>query len=766
MADGACRWCGDAGGCQNVRFYEDCVFVLPCNNSRGYMVSGSPRAQDIDSTACNPADKVSSYEIVTDYTGYAIVHYICGLISTALKTPGRDAVPLNLEVVFYDSNSSQVDPDYNISVPQNIALDSAKVNDLFAFWGGYEIVGQIVDDKRWIINGRTMYVGFRWNSTCPGLWFEELTDPVVPSNPPPYKRQAMNTGFVARTAVFSRNSSSEPWVPGTASGIAPLSIELLSQTVCGDGLVMPPEQCDSGLLCIMSNCSCPFNYEADAFSMTATAGLVGCQCPTANELHPHWFIDPPTMNVTRAPGSSQLELYVYLPQTKPSRWAPVVELANLNGTVDNSMFKWDMVHQPCYYDAAITLDLQDLISNYDFYTLELEDFYELNFGVAVSWMERVPLGPDPYDPSMFQPLNRTMTAKLTIGLLIQRVLTVNSTIWVLDDGLIWAYVSKSFLFMNEAGEMWVDLEIVTRTLSENITINSHTFNAATLAPSNKAILTMSNLSLVWTDAADPRYQRWTFRVALNYSVCTTEWYDNFTLSYDLVNTTTENLNPRRRLMFLTIGKMEEWCSVDGSQVEFDALEGTQKTYLDSELLRPATRFWANNTVYVAVEVVGQYGLLIENVTVVTSRLVGTGLVAGSVLIYNATQLLNPDWQFDEYTGTAPCIGNTGCYSFFLPALQVHYNRPITIYTTVFFTAEGMKRSVTLQETHTLSRFSAIPRTEPSPISDPWTSKVNVDDAGINYRLSAPFLVAVAVIVVVPIVCLAVIIWITRSRLRA
>jgi hypothetical protein len=657
-----------------------------------------------------------------------------------------------LEAVFYDSDSSQAAIGL-IAPPMLTELASTPIT-VNANWGGYEKVSVNVEYQNWVIPHTTRYVGFRWQAACPALYLEDLLNmnEVVPP------ATSTNGAGVYRTVVWYRSAPPAAWTNGWVSSMTPFSLEVTPLAICGDNMTMDGEPCDGGLQC-NPDCTCPFNYIKDTYAQTSW-DLIGCQCPDAVVLDPHWFVGPPTMNVTRV--GDTLDIGVLLPQARPSRWSPTAGLANWDGSYSPlSRHNWKLEHFQCYFWGENNIPITDLFQFGNYSIKEHDDFYELDFSIGVHWMERIVFGRNKTD-GFQKPVDRTMTATLVIGLLVDRTVKVNSTIWILDPNIIWAYVAKSFLFL-ENGDFFVDLEIVTRVKSENITINPTNFWATGKSATGNAINWVSNLTRINGPIQDPMVQYWRLRVHLISDPCTTDWHDNYTLSYELIHSKMEeNINPHRETFFLTISKFEDWCGVT---TEIGGLEGVQRTYLDVDLLKPATRFWPNDTVVVGVEVQSKFGLNIENVTLISSRLTGAGLRSDAVIFNVTTGWRHPWYMAQDLLGvSANCTGKTGCYSFVLPDDQVVYNKPVTIITVVMFSATGgVKRTVTVEHTTAVSRFSVYARTTPLT-SDPTFDDVTFNDA-INYKMSAPFLFAISIVVVVPIISLIVIVFLTRSRLH-
>jgi hypothetical protein len=727
---------------------------LPCNTSRLLMVAQKKRGFENPARMCGASSPFESttYEIVTDYTGFAKIKSVCGLLSTYLANADGTPVMLTLEVVFYDSDVYAADrwPTAGLPPPAMTELASTQL-DITAHWGGYEIAAKLVENLDWVVPQRTRYVGFRWTTACPVLFFEETVDPWGNPHPP---QMSFGPGRYM-TTIWHRNGPGTQWLSGAPTGIDAFSIELTPMAVCRDNITMDTEECDGGIMC--TDCKCPFGYENDNFQLTGWAPL-GCQCPDAVLLDPHWFVGPPSVNVTR--NGESLMVGVYLPQARPSRWTATAGFAKWDGTMSTeSKFNWELTHYECYFYGEKEVTIASLFENFDYHMHEKDDYYELDFAVNAHWWERIVFGRNKTD-GYYHPVDRTMTATLVIGLLIDRTVSVNSTIWILDPNIIWAYVAKSFLYLVD-GDFYVDLEIVTRVKSENITINRENFWAVGKDANTQAIMWVENLTSISGPIQDPKVQYWRFRVHLNADPCSTDYHDNYTLSYELISLRgDENINSYRNTFFLTISKFEDWCGVTA---QLDGLEANQKTYLDVELEKPATRFWPNDTVVVGVEILAKYGINVENVTLVSSKIAGPGLKSDHVLYNLTTGWVHPLFKAaDLYGVSANCTGKMGCYSFVLWADAVIYNKPVTIYTTVFFAASGgVKRSVTIEHTATVSRFSVVQRT--GPLTE---EGENVENGTVEMDkgyFSSPVVLAVAILAVVPVVSLIIIVWATRSR---
>jgi hypothetical protein len=732
--------------------------VSLCNSSNQYLVPNRHRAFELPTTYALNLHH-TSYEIVTDYTGFAKIKSICGLISATLdNNVTGETFTLTIDAVFYDSDPT-ADYDYddkNVLPPPSLTPLAVAPVTINVQWGKYEIAAKWLANLQWIIPSRTRYVGFRWAAAEPQLFFEDLTTLNGEIPPGPHR---FGNGIYG-TMIWFRSGIGATWQLGDSQKLFPFSIEVIPMVTCGDNMTMDTEQCDGGIMC-NPDCTCPFHYVNDNWDETAWSPL-GCECPDAVQLDPHWFVGPPSMNVTRS--GDYLTLGVFLPQARPSRWTATAGLAKWDGQRStNPAHNWELTHYPCFFYGENTVLITDLFKFFDYHLIEHDSFYELDFAVSAHWWERVVLGREKID-GYVHPVDRTMTATLVVGLLVDRTVGVNSTIYILDPNIIWAYVAKSFLYLID-GDFYVDLEIVTRVKSENITINKANFWAIGKDPKTQAIMWVENLTSINGPIQDPLVQYWKFRVHLNEDPCTTNWQDNYTLSYELISLRMdENINPHRETFFLTISKFEDWCGVTA---EVDGLEGVQRTYLDVDLHKPATRFWPNDTVVVGVEVTSKYGLDIENVTLVSSRLSGTGLLSGGMVIYNITSgWVHPWFQtVDLYGVSSNCTGKTGCYSFVLPEDEVVYNKPVTIYSVVHFAASGgVKRSITIQQTQTFSRFSTVPPTvAATDETGPVRPRPAAQTVGQKLSLSTSFYAALGFIVVVPLVALIVVAFLSRSR---
>jgi hypothetical protein len=695
----------------------------------------------------------TSYEIVTDYTGFAKIKSICALLSTLLPNANGTTVPLSVEAVFYDNDEHAIHPsDVQLPPPQDTPIATVSV-PLTAHWGSYEIASEQLEPLNWIVRNRTQYVGLRWTFASPPLWYEEMIQPdgsAIPNVPQTFGRG------VYKTLVWFRQPGSA-WLPGFPSGMTPVSLQVVPMAVCGDNITMDSEECDGGIEC-PEDCQCPFNYVNDHFDRTGWAPL-GCQCPDAVLLDPHWFVGPPQMQLNRS--GDMLSVMITLPQARPSRWTATAGLSKWDGSLSPfPEHNWKLKDMGCVLIGSNSFLIADLFKYLDYHIVENEDYYQLDFPVTVSWWERIVFGREAEDGYQ-HPVDRTMTATLSIALLVQRTVATNSTIFVLDPNIIWAYVAKSVLFLID-GDFYVDLDIVTRTKSENIIINKENFWAVGKDPRTQAINWVSNLTSTNGPIKDERVQYWKLRVHLNGDPCSTNWNDNYTLSYELISTE-DNVNPHRATFFLTINQFEDWCGVTA---EVDAMEGVQRTYLDVDLFKPATRFWPGDMVVVGVEVVSKYGLTIENVTLISSRLEGAGLKNGAHLLYNLTTgWVHPLFETaDLYGVSANCTGKTGCYAFMLNEDLVVLNKPITIYTTVWYSASGgVKRTVTMEQTQTFSRFSAVPRSAITNDDEDMTLPGARPSFLTNYSFSSPMVLAVAFVCLVPVISLVLAYFITRSR---
>jgi hypothetical protein len=379
--------------------------------------------------------------------------------------------------------------------------------------------------------------------------------------------------------------------------------------------------------------------------------------------------------------------------------------------------------------------------------------WDVIIALDLQWLESVKLTKKDLGTTW---VNRTMNAKLSFRLIIKRFVDVNSTIFIKEVTILWAYVSKSYIIIDNQPRMV--LEITTHTKLDGTMIDPTSFYVVNHI--GALILDVTNLTLVKNETADGAMQKWMFTVFVDGSLCTTSINDNFTISFTLISASSAfSYPPYSGVLTLTLAQMENWCTVNQTL----GLAAVSNTYGDSTYLLQSAMFFTNDIVYVMVDSIPDANLELSMTILEAVKVSGAAVPAPStpINLYNSADgtIVAPASTL-AWSCAVPAIlppicnyPNRTCYHFTLPA-NLLVNRPLTITSTIrIVLADPLnekRRSVTMDKTMTYTRVSIKQpemKQQQTPITQTETTSLNKEKVvlTVSYQFSS-ILVGVAVVI--------------------
>jgi hypothetical protein len=360
-----------------------------------------------------------------------------------------------------------------------------------------------------------------------------------------------------------------------------------------------------------------------------------------------------------------------------------------------------------------------------------------------------------------------MNAKLSFRLIIQRFVDVNSTIFIKETTILWAYVSKSYIIIDNQPRM--TLEITTHTKIAGEMIDPSSFYV--VGHIGALILDMTNLTLVKNETADGAMQKWTFTVFVDGTLCTTSINDNFTITYTIVGASSSiAVQPHTGFLTLTLAQMENWCTVNQTL----GLAAVSNTFEDPNYVVSSTMFYQAEIVYVMVDSMPEAGIELQSTILEGVKVSGAAIPAPStpVVLFSSADgtILAPAstlaWgcQVPAVLPTICNYPNRTCYFFTLPA-NLLVNRPLTITSTIrIVLADPLpekRRSITLDQTSTFTRIAVVPG--PSNILASTETIQGNNKQIINYTVTPGFIALVSLVIIIPVFSLIAVVIIVKKK---
>eukprot|EP00727_Mastigamoeba_balamuthi_P000546 m51a1_g10489 hypothetical protein (1469) ;mRNA; r:61817-66685 len=371
---------------------------------------------------------------------------------------------------------------------------------------------------------------------------------------------------------------------------------------------------------------------------------------------PQAFQEPPVLSTSIA--GEVVAVRVELPQLYPPRWDFAAWFHN--PATDAFGPALAATSTATGFTATASSPLQSLMRSAYPRITESERQYSIEFSVLVSWSEAFPFAG--------KTVNRRSNATLSFAVVLQRQLSLSSTVSSLDPTLLWAYMERGAVALGADGtHPSVDFVMATSAIQSGFSVVEGSFVVAAVAGN---VVNVSNPRLLETVSG---VQKWRLHAELSGKMCTTTPADGFTLSYVLASGSAADARANGTIR-ASLGGLENWCKVNNTL----SLDGEQRTYASAAAdAVPTLRFFVGDTVHVRDTV---FTDLSAGVTVLTVDVAGKAVKSGgSVNVYPGTA---PGLEFALESCPAGTTGKTVCYRFRLDGGSIAPGQALTISTSV------------------------------------------------------------------------------------
>eukprot|EP00727_Mastigamoeba_balamuthi_P000557 m51a1_g10499 putative peptidase s8 and s53 subtilisin kexin sedolisin (1916) ;mRNA; f:103766-111067 len=380
------------------------------------------------------------------------------------------------------------------------------------------------------------------------------------------------------------------------------------------------------------------------------------------EWHPE-FVDPQAFQrppvLAASVAGEVVTVRVELPQLYPPRWD--FSAMFHNPATDAFGPALAATSTATGFSATANASLQSLMRSAYPRITESERQYSIEFSVLVSWSEAFPFAG--------KTVNRRSNATLSFAVVLQRQLSLSSTVSSLDPTLLWAYMERGAVALGADGtHPSVDFVMATSAIQSGFAVAAGSFHVIAVSG---AVEGVTDPTLLETEGD---VQRWRLHARLSDNICSTTPADGFTLSYALVSRDGAATSGANGTIRASLGGLEDWCKTDHNV----GLEGEQRTFASATRAAPTLRFFVGETVHVRDTVFTNLRADAALLSVdVSGRAVRGG---GNVRLFPGTAPAG--FEFAVESCPAGATSKTVCYRFRLDGRSIAPGQELTISTSV------------------------------------------------------------------------------------